>query len=76
MEDKEALKKKMMKSLEKEFGSRSTFLWYQILMLFMTCQPADITFFKKEPALDVKIDQQISLTLMYGAGALKLTEML
>jgi hypothetical protein len=67
--------KEMIAKLEKEFGSRLGFLGHQILMLSMTGQKCDITFFKKEPAIDVKIDQQIHLALVYGAGAKKLQEM-
>ena len=68
--------KEMIAKLEKEFGSRLGFLGHQILMLSMTGQKCDITFFKKKPAIDVKIDQQINLALMYGAGAKKLQDML
>jgi len=60
--------KEMIAKLEKEFGSRLGFLGHQILMLSMTGQKCDITFFKKEPAIDVKIDQQINLALMYKGG--------
>ncbi len=68
--------KELIGKLETEFGSRLGFLGYQILMLSMTGQKCDITFFKKKPAIDVKIDQQINLAVMYGAGAKKLQEML
>ena len=68
--------KEMIAKIGKEFGSRMGFLGHQILMLSMTGQKCDITFFKKKPAIDVKINQQIHLALMYGAGAKKLQEML
>jgi len=68
--------KEIIEKIEKEFGSRMGFLGYQILMLSMAGQKCDITFFKKKPAIDVKIDQQINLALMYGSGAKKLQEML
>jgi hypothetical protein len=35
-----------------------------------------VTFYKKPPAINVKIDQKINYALMYGAGAKKLQEML
>ena len=35
-----------------------------------------LRFFKRKPALNVKIDQKLSLALMYGAGPKKLQEML
>ncbi len=69
-------KEEVTRFIEKEFGSRLGFLGHQILMLSMTGQPCDITFYKKAPAIDVRIDQQITLALMYGAGETKLKEML
>ncbi len=65
-----------MKKIEKEFGSRLAFLGYQAVMLSMTGQPCDVTFYKRKPALDVTIDQRLSISLMYGAGAKKLKELL
>jgi len=67
---------KNMKWIEEEFGSRLGFFSHQILMLSMTGQPCDVTFYEKAPAIDVKIDQQINLALMYGAGVKKIKEML
>lgn len=66
----------MKKLMEKTFGSRIGFLGHQILTLSMTGQICDVTFYSKPPAIDVRIDQQINLALMYGAGAEKLKEML
>jgi len=71
MDEKEA-----MKRIDEEFGGRFGFLGHQILMLSLTGQPCDVTFFNKEPAINVKIDKQINLALCYGAGARKLKEML
>ena len=68
--------KEMIGILEKEFGSRLGFLGHQILMLSMTGQKCDITFYQKKPAINVRVDQQISLAVSYGAGAKKLQEML
>lgn len=65
-----------MKIIEEQFGSRLAFLGYQVVMLSMTGQPCDVTFYKRKPALDVTINQQINIALMYGAGANKLKEML
>ena len=62
--------------IEEEFGSRYGFLGQQLIMLSMTGQPCDVTFYENDPAIDVKIDQKINLALMYGAGANKLKEML
>ena len=45
-------------------------------MLSMSGQPCDVTFFQRKPALDVTIDSQINLAMMYGAGAEALKEKL
>lgn len=68
--------KDAIKNLEEHFGSRYGFLGHQLIMLSMLGQPCDVTFYKKKPALSVKIDQKINIALMYGAGAIKLKEML
>lgn len=68
--------KEIMEKMENEFGSRLGFLGYQIVTLSMLGQPCDITFFNRDPILNVKIDPQINLALMYGAGAKKLKELL
>ncbi len=65
-----------IKKLEEQFGSRYGFLGYQVINLSMLGQPCDITFYKKKPALNIKIDQNINIALMYGAGANKLKELL
>ena len=51
-------------------------LGYQILMLSMTGQPCDVTFFKQKPAIDVTIDPQINLALTYGASSVALKDKL
>lgn len=66
----------MMKKMLERFGSRLAFLGHQITMLSATGQPCDITFYDKKPSIDVKIDKQINLALMYGAGAKRLKDML
>jgi hypothetical protein len=65
-----------MKKLLEHFGSREGMLAYQLVMLSMTGQPCDVTFYNRSPALDVKIDQKINIALMYGAGAAKVKELL
>ena len=69
-------KDEITKNLKEKFGSRIEFLGNQILMLSSTGQPCDITFFKKPPVINVEIDKQIVLAIMYGAGPQKLMEML
>jgi len=65
-----------LKKLEEMSGSRYVFLGHQILTLSTFGQPCDITFFRREPAIDVAIDPQLALAVMYGAGPDKLAEML
>ncbi len=42
-------KNEIMKRIEEKLGSRLAVLVYQILMLSMSGQPCNITFFKKDP---------------------------
>lgn len=65
-----------LEKLQSQFGSREGFMGFQILMLSQTGQPCDITFWKREPLLEVTIDEQISLAMAYGAGPKKLQEIL
>jgi hypothetical protein len=69
-------KSEMMKRLKERFGDPMGMLGFMILDLSVSGQPCDVTFRKKPAALDVTIDNKISLALMYGAGARKLQEML
>jgi hypothetical protein len=65
-----------MAIIKEQFGSRVGFLGYQLIMLSMSGQQCDLTFYKRKPVLDVKIDQRLALALMYGAGPRKLHELL
>lgn len=65
-----------MKRLLETFGSREGHLGYQLITLSTFGQPCDVTFYKRKPILNVRVDQQLGLSMMYGAGARKLQEML
>jgi hypothetical protein len=65
-----------LRKIEEMFGSRLVFLGHQILTLSTSGQPCDITFYEREPAVDVTVDPQLSLALMYGAGPQRLRAML
>ncbi len=65
-----------MNRLLEIFGSREGHLGYQLIHLSTSGQPCDVTFFKRKPILNVRVDQQLGLAIMYGAGARKLQEML
>ena len=47
-----------------------------IITLSQTGQPCDVTFYNRKPILSVRVDQQVSLALLYGAGPERLAEML
>lgn len=66
----------LISKLNAEFGGRVGFLGRTIIELSRSGQPCDITRYNKPPLLDVKIDPKITYALMYGAGAVKLKEML
>jgi hypothetical protein len=68
--------KEGMRRILEKFGSREAHLGYQIVMLSQFGQPCDVTFYKKKPIINVKVDQQVALALMYGAGPKKLAELL
>lgn len=68
--------KQLMEEITGQFGSRIGFLGYELIMLSMTGQPCDITFYNRKPLINVTIDQQVALAIMYGAGHRKLAELL
>jgi hypothetical protein len=66
-----------VRNLDKHFGSPGGgMLAHTVITMSMSGQHCDMTFHKRGPALDVKIDERIAITLMYGAGAKKMQEML
>jgi hypothetical protein len=65
-----------MQRLIDKFGSRESFIGHQLVMLSQFGQPADITFYNRDPILNVTVDPQLALALAYGAGPEKLKEKL
>lgn len=61
--------------IKKEFGSREEFLFMTLTHLSMSGQPCDILTYDKR-YIDVKIDPNLTIPLMYGAGPKKLQEIL
>ena len=45
-------------------------------LLSQTGQPCDVTFYRRDPIIDVRVDQQLFLALAYGAGHKRLADML
>jgi len=68
--------KQLMEEITEQFGSRTGLLGYGLIMLSLTGQPCDITFYNRKPLINVTIDQQVALAIMYGAGPRKLAELL
>lgn len=69
-------KQKALQKLQEHFGDRIGLLGFTILTLSMSGQPCDVTFYKRKPAIDVKIDSKITLAIIYGAGPKKMAHML
>ena len=65
-----------MTRLQEQFGDRMGFLGFSLLMLSQTGQPCDVTFYHREPIINVRVDQQLFLAMAYGAGHKRLAEML
>lgn len=63
-------------TLLNHFGSREAFLGSMLVNLSVTGQPCDITFYSRQPVIDVVVDQRIHIALMYSAGPKKLHELL
>ncbi|MET1079083.1 MAG: hypothetical protein ABWY06_13805 [Pseudomonas sp.] len=62
--------------VRQEFGSRMGLLGQQVVQLSRTGQPCDLTFFKRKPILDVRIDPQLFAALQRGVDTIQLTLML
>ena len=60
----------------KGFLTSPAIIIIQLQTLSMTGQPCDVTFYKRRPALDVKIDSAISKALIQGANTQQLREMM
>jgi hypothetical protein len=60
--------KEARRRLDEIFGSREAMLGNMLIELSTSGQPCDVTFYHREPILNVKVDQQLALTLMYGGG--------
>ena len=58
------------------FRNSRAILLIQLQTFSMTGQPCDVTFHKKKPALDVKIDKAISRALMKGGNGRKLQNLM
>ena len=48
-----------MKRLEQHFGSREDMLTHTLTMISTSGQPADITFYKRKPLINVQVSTKI-----------------
>lgn len=55
-----------IKRLEQHFGSREGMLIQNLTMLSSSGQPADITFYRRKPLINVKISTKIAAARLYG----------
>ena len=58
-----------MKRLEQHFGSREGMLKHTLLMLSISGQPTDVTFFRRKPILDVRVSTKLGAAQLYGLQA-------
>lgn len=55
-----------MLCLERHFGSREGALIHSLTTLSISGQPADITFYRRKPILDVRVSSKLSAARLYG----------
>ena len=55
-----------IKRLEQHFGSREGMLTHTLTMLSTSGQPADVTFYRRKPILNVKVSTKIGAARLYG----------
>lgn len=55
-----------MKSLEQHFGSREGMLIHTLTMLSTSGQPADITFYRRKPLINVRVSTKLGAARLYG----------
>jgi len=58
-----------IKRLEQQFGSPEEMLTHTLTMLSMSGQPADITFYRRRPILDVRVSTKLGAARLYGLGS-------
>lgn len=55
-----------IKRLEQHFGSREKMLTHNLTILSSSGQPADITFYRRKPLINVQICTKIAAARLYG----------
>lgn len=62
-------------ALAEHYGSHAAMIMERVLHLSTFQQPCDITFYDRDPVIDVKISPKYGAAMMYGAGASKMVEL-
>lgn len=55
-----------MKRLDQHFGGREGMLTHTLTMLSTSGQPADVTFYRRRPLLDVRVSIKLGAARLYG----------
>jgi hypothetical protein len=55
-----------MKRLEQHFGSREGMLKRSLIMLSISGQPTDVTFYRRKPILDIRVSTKLGAAELYG----------
>lgn len=55
-----------IKRLEQHFGSREGMLIHNLTMLSSSGQPADVTFYRRKPFINVQISTKVAAARLYG----------
>lgn len=55
-----------IKRLEQHFGDRVGMLTHTLTMLSTSGQPADVTFYKRKPIVDVRVSVKLGAARLYG----------
>lgn len=55
-----------IKRLEQHFGDRVGMLTHTLTLLSTSGQPADVTFYKRRPILDVRVSVKLAAARLYG----------
>jgi hypothetical protein len=50
------------------YGSARGLMGWMLLMVAMNSQPADITFYKRKPSLEVTVDPRLAHAVLSGSG--------
>ena len=65
-----------MRRLHEQFGDRIGFLSFTLVAFSQTGPPCDVTFYRRNPIINVRVGQQLFLAIAYGARHKRLAKVL